>query len=115
MAFVLLLWLLCAVSEHACLVYCNDNAASDLYVYGAGSEVYAAYCSVDATPTITLSPSLSAFWNSRIFFCCFYCGRIMKKYIIAKIATIIMSIPMPPPCCAASAASTVVIIVVFSF
>ena len=49
MAFVLLLWLLCAVSEHACLVYCNDNAASDLYVYGAGCEVYTAYCSVDAT------------------------------------------------------------------
>jgi len=45
----LLLWLLCAVSEHACLVYCNDNAASDLYVYGAGCEVYAAYCSVDTT------------------------------------------------------------------
>ena len=48
-------------------------------------------------PVITFVPSCSEFWNLRISFCRFYCGRIINSHTMAKIATIMMSIPIPPP------------------
>jgi hypothetical protein len=49
MAFDLLLCLLCSIGEYATLVDCNNYATRNLYVNSAGSEVYTAYSSVDAT------------------------------------------------------------------
>ena len=62
---------------------------------------------------ITFEPSCKAFWKLRISFCFFCCGRIMNSHMMASMATMKMSMPVPPapPRAACAANSSVVIFV----